>query len=231
MTEEKQVKQRWWDISDILCVVACITILAMSAASYMDTSRMGYQVNTGVFCGIFVLLPIFLKYFHVVRLPTVFVVAIMVAVALHAYGVLLLSYDKLPYYDTITHFLSSTVVAMCVYYTLMCYNAYGGGGCRFEGKGLPIAIALIMLGFSEYWEVFELVVDVTTGTNMQYSPFDTLRDMLCNTFGTLTVAAITGYYMRDKTSKQVADAFSIHPKLKAFINDPFREKKGKQDNE
>lgn len=220
--------ERWWSYSDILCVVACIAVLGMSLLSYLETTRVGYQVNTGVFCGLFVLIPVLLKYFHVVKLPNIFVIAILVAVLLHAYGVLLLSYDLLPYYDTITHFLSSTVVALCVFYTLMCYQAYGGT-CKFEGRGLFIGISLVMMGFSAYWEVFEMVVDSLTGTTMQYSPFDTLRDMVCNTMGTLVVSSVVTYYMRNKAPLDVADSFELHPKLKLFISDPFGEKR--QSNE
>ena len=215
--------ERWWGYSDILCIISCVAVLGMSVVSYVESMRGGYQVNTGVFCGLFVLIPVLLRYFRVVRLPNIFVVAILVAVLLHAYGVLLLSYDLLPYYDTVTHFLSSTVVALCVFYTLMCYQAYGGK-CKFEGRGLFLAIALIMMGFSAYWEVFEFAVDAITGTTMQYSPFDTLRDMVCNTLGSLLVSFAVTYYMRDKSPRDIADSFELHRYLKAFIVDPFREK-------
>lgn len=211
-------------LSDILCVVFGISILVMSAISYATTFRMGYQVNTGIFCGLVCFFPMLLSRFHVLDLHPAFVAVIELSILLHAYGVLLLSYDLITYYDTITHFLSSVTVAMCVFMTLMCYQAYSGGSVRFTGPKMALFIVLIMLGFSAYWEVFEYIVDILTGTTMQYSPFDTLRDMLCNTCGTLTVSITVGYYMRNRQPEDFVEKFNLHPKLRKFISDPFGEK-------
>lgn len=218
-------KRRAASLSDVMCSVACVSILAMSIISFTYTSRFGYEVATGVFCGIFCLMPMILDKIGALRLPTVFVAVILVAIGLHAYGVLLLSYDLISYYDTITHFVSSLVVALCVFYTLICYQVYSNGKLRFTGARLAIAIAMIMLGFSAYWEVFEFIVDVLTGTSMQYSPFDTLRDMLCNTTGTIVVSIYAGMYTRKNDLSEVVDRFGLHPRLRAFIMDPFGERK------
>lgn len=212
-----------WGLDDAICVVACLIILAMSLFSFSSGFKMSYEVNTGIFCGLFCLVPIVLKHAHIITLPKSFIIAIAVAIFLHAYGVLLLKYDVLVYYDTITHTVSSVVVAMCVYYTLMCYHAYSQGKVNFSGWTMSIFVAVIMMGFSAYWEVFEFIVDITTGTNMQYSPFDTLRDMLANTFGSMCVSIAVGFYLKTHDLNEIVKSFQLHPKLMGFIRDPFKE--------
>ncbi len=210
------------DYSDAVAVIACVSILLMGVSSY--ATRAGYQIATGLLCAVVCLAPTLIKRAGLFRLPPIFVSVIMLAIVLHAYGVLLLSYDVIKHYDTMTHFISSTVVAMCVFYTLMCYQVYSKGVVSFTGVRMSLMIALVMLGFSAYWEVFEYIVDLTTGTTMQYSPFDTLRDMLCNTCGTLVVCAFAGAYTRDRPLEDLIDSFGLHPRLQRFIEDPFSEK-------
>ena len=216
-----------WGLDDAMCIIACLIILGMSVVSLGSGFKMSYEVNTGIFCGLFCLVPIALKHAHVITLPKTFIMAIALAIFLHAYGVLLLKYDVLIYYDTITHTISSVVVSLCVYYTLMCYHAYSQGKVNFSGWTMSIFVAVIMMGFSAYWEVFEFIVDITTGTNMQYSPFDTLRDMLANTFGSLCVSIALGFYLKDHDLSAIVKSFRLHPKLMAFIQDPFGENKSK----
>ena len=210
--------------SDVVAVITCIAIAAMSLISFLFTSRFGYEVCTGVFCAIVCLAPTVLKHYGILQLPPIFVSVIMLAIFLHAYGVLLLSYDLIKFYDTMTHFISSVVVSMCVFYTLMCYQVYSHGVVSFTGAKMSLMITLIMLGFSAYWEVFEYIVDITTGTTMQYSPFDTLRDMLCNTSGTILVSICAGIYTRKNPLDTMVTSFNLHPRLQRFIEDPFGEK-------
>lgn len=214
------------DLGDLICIMACVIILGMSAYSFANEIKLTYEVNTGIICGIFCLVPILLKYANIIHLPKSFIILIAVAIFLHAYGVLLLKYDVLQYYDTLTHTVSSMTVAMCVYYTLMCYHVFTKGAVNFSGWTLSIFVAFIMMGFSAYWEVFEYIVDICFGTNMQYSPFDTLRDMLSNTFGSMCVSIAAGYYLKTHSPQGIVDSFKLHPKLRGFITDPFGENKG-----
>lgn len=214
---------RRWGSDDALCIAACLAILCMSIYPIVTGYKLSYEINTGLFCGIFCLVPLALKHLNIVTFPKMFLAAIVLAIFLHAYGVLLLKYDVLVYYDTITHTTSSIVVSLCVYYTLMCYHVYSKGSVNFAGWTMSIFVAVIMLGFSAYWEVFEFIVDICFGTNMQYSPFDTLRDMLCNTCGSLCVSIGVGFYLKKHDLFELVERFNLHPRLKAFIEDPFRD--------
>ena len=205
------------DKSDIVCIIAAIVLLIMSIISYMDNERMEYQVNTGLFCAFMCLVPMIFRQFNIMQLPFAFVILIAASIFLHAYGVLLLKYDLLVMYDTLTHTASSITVALCVFYALMAVEIFDPK-TKFTPKWIPMFIAMIMLTFSVYWEVFEFFVDELTGTNMQYSPWDTVRDMICNTFGALIITISSKYYLKRHTCVAFIDSLQIHPKLKKFLS-------------
>lgn len=197
---------------DLICVISFAILIVMTIESHFDDSRTGYQTNTGIFTAFFCLVPMLFRRFNVMTLPLAFVVAIEIAIFLHGYGVLMLSYDNLAWYDSVTHTISSIVVGMCVFYGLMAVNK-ADSKVNLGKNGLTLFIILVMLSFSVYWEVFELFVDIFTGTNMQYSPFDTMRDMVSNTFGGITVALYVRWFLNRNPDYDVIESFNMHPRL------------------
>lgn len=210
-----------WGLDDAVCIVACLIMMVMSLYAYADKGTFNYEVNTGLFCGAACLFPLILKHMHVMTLSTAFNVMITITIFIHANGVLMMSYDTLVFYDTLTHTAASITVAMCVFFTLMCYHVYTGGKVDFAGKFMPLMITLIMLGFSAYWEVFEFIADMMWDTGMQYSPFDTIRDTICNTFGSFIVTTCASRYLRKHSPEEIVASFNLHPRLTRFIADPF----------
>lgn len=215
-----------WGVDDAVCFVACAVMLSMSIITFNDASLMNYEVNTGLLCGVACLFPMILKHLRIMTLSAAFNVMIAITIFIHANGVLMMSYDTLVFYDTLTHTAASITVAMCVFYTLMCYHVYTGGKVDFAGRFMPLMITLIMLGFSAYWEVFEFIADMMWETGMQYSPFDTIRDTICNTFGSIVVTTFAGRYLKKHTPEEIVASFNLHPRLVRFISDPFKKTDG-----
>lgn len=197
---------------DAVCIISFAILIVMTINSYFDASRIGYQTNTGIFTAFFCLVPMLFRRLNIMTLPLAFVVAIEIAIFLHGYGVLKLQYDNLAWYDSVTHTISSIVVGLCVFYALMTVNGTDRK-INLGPKGISLFIVLIMLSFSVYWEVFELVVDILTGTNMQYSPFDTTRDMVSNLLGGIVVALYVSWFLKQHPDYDVAESFELHPKL------------------
>ncbi|MGE0015763.1 MAG: hypothetical protein AB7S83_06310 [Candidatus Methanomethylophilaceae archaeon] len=202
-------------LSDAVCISAFALLIFMTVCSYLFENRLRYQLNTGIFTAVFCLVPMLFRRTKVMALPLLFVIVIEVAIFLHGYGVLLMQYDDLVWYDTVTHTVSSVVVGLCVFYALMVVDDHDEK-VMLGKKGMSIFIVLTMLAFSVYWEVFELVVDIMSGTNMQYSPFDTMRDMLSNTLGGIFVAIYVRWFLGRHPDYDVAKEFSLHPKLMKF---------------
>jgi len=199
-------------VSDAICVIAFAVLLILTIRSYFFEDRLEYQLNTGLFTSIFCLVPMIFRRAKIMKLPMLFVLIIEVAIFLHGYGVLFMQYDDLLWYDSVTHTVSSVVVGLCVFYALMVVDGHDKK-VRLGKRGLSIFIVLVMLALSVYWEVFELVVDVISGTNMQYSPFDTMRDMLSNTLGGIVVALYVRWFMGRHPDYDAAKEFRLHPGL------------------
>ncbi len=202
---------------EIVCISAYVLILCLSVHSRMEGLSSGYESKTAVVCSFVCLVPMILKRCRILTLPGPFTVLIVLAVFLHTLGVLYSLYDHLAHYDTMTHFLSSVAVTACIFLTLMCYHVLNDR-ISFSGAYLGVFVALVMLGFSVYWEFFENIVDVFTGTSMQYSPFDTTRDMICNTVACFATVVLLQAYMNRHTPESTVERLGLHPKLVEFIS-------------
>ena len=217
------------DLSDIVCIFTALMILVMTILSVLGTDRTPYKLWTGILCAIFCLIPMAFRHASVMRLPLSLIVPIMVTLFLHAYGVLLMMYDDIVWYDTITHLAASITIALLVFYALAAVELFDSQ-TRF-GKRIPLFVTLIMMTFSIYWEVLELVVDYTTGINMQYSPWDTIRDMVCNTIGTVMVTIPLRFYLKKHSLNEFIERLELSPSLKRMVTrEPKRTKKPVNDD-
>lgn len=199
-------------IADLLCGTACAILMIMTSLAIPEGGRHMYEINTGLFCALFCLLPALFYHLHIMRLPLWVVALIEFAIFMHAYGVLLLQYDLLIYYDTVTHTLSSMVITVCIYLTLMCVHHYCAD-TRFSMTWTLLLVFVIMMTFGGIWEAFEYVVDNLSGTMMQYSPFDTVRDMLANATGSVLGSTIAYIFQRHHDFDDTVESFQLHPRL------------------
>ena len=183
-------------VADVLSVFLGIALMAISVIAAGSVSRTYF---TSFFCGAVCLVPYLLRRARVIELPAMLTFVIALASALHGIGLVTDAYTTLSYYDTITHTLSSTVIGLLVFYALICVQHYAGGRVNFTGRGLALFTALITLTFSVYWEVMEYSADMLTGSVTQYSPYDTLTDLVCDSVGTFLASVWSGLYMRDRT--------------------------------
>ncbi len=213
------------DLSDLVCIATASILMFMTYLSAVDTDRTAYKLWTGVLCALFCLIPMLFRHAGIMKLPLILVVMIEVSIFVHAYGVLLLLYDDIVWYDTITHLAASITIAVLVFYTLISVQQFDHG-THFGPKGIPLFIALIMTTLSIYWEVLELVVDTTTGINMQYSPWDTIRDMVCNEAGTIIVSVAVTIYLMRHTDEEFIDSLQLSPSLKRVASRQARIGKG-----
>jgi len=199
-------------LGDVIALLASAALMIMAILAFLEDNLMSYQVNTGVFCSLFALLPPIFRHANIMSLPSPFVIMIELAIFLHAYGVLFGTYDFLVWWDTVTHFISSVTVALCVFYALLVISEFDKK-IRITAKWMPLLIFLVMMTFGAYWEVFEFFVDQFTGTNMQYSPWDTIRDLTCDAAGALLVSLYAYLYMKKHDAKEFIDNLELHPKL------------------
>jgi len=200
-------------ISDLLCVIAFGILLAMTFISIMQAQRASYEVNTGFFCAFMCLIPMVFRRMKIFELPLPLVVMIEVAIFLHAYGVLLMRYDDIQVWDTVTHSVSSVTVSLCAFYALMAVSVFDPM-INISRRWMPVFIIIVGMAFGAYWESFEFAVDEIWGTNMQYSPWDTLRDLLCDLGGAVAVAVYSYIYLKKRSKEDFIESLNIHPRLR-----------------
>ena len=167
--------------------------------------------------------PVIMKYLGIVELPAPIVVMVAIAPWLHALGLAMGYYRSLDNYDTLTHTFSSMVVAVVVFYALSCVHYYGGGRVNFTGRGLAILTALLSMTFSVYWEVLEYLTDQFLPSMSQYSPYDTVTDLICDAAGTFIGSIWVGFYMRRRTTKDVIESFHFNDRILRFISKRAKE--------
>ena len=196
--------------ADVVTVVMGVAMLVMCA---MAADSGSHNVLTGVFSGVVCFVPAVLRRLRIMSLPGMISFLIALAPFLHAMGLFTGAYDDLAQYDTVTHTLSSTVMGIIIFYFLTVVQYLAGGRVNFTGRSLAIFTALIALTFSVYWEVLEHASDMIMGSMAQYSPYDTLTDLICDSLGTFIASAWAGAYMRGRTAVDAIEDLEISPRL------------------
>ena len=202
--------------ADLICVIAFAILLIMTFIAISKHLRQSYEINTGFFCALMCLAPLALRRGKAFRLPLALVVMIEVSIFLHAYGVLLKEYDLINNWDTVTHTVSSITVSLCTFYALMTAAVFDPR-IKFTRSWMPFFIFFIAVTFGAYWESFEFAVDNLWGTKMQYSPFDTFGDLMCDVLGGVVVAIYSYIYLGRRTEKDFIEELNIHPRLRKIV--------------
>lgn len=205
-------------VQNIVCIIASLILLGMTIVSAVTSSgRLTYEIVTGLFCALFCLVPILLRRLKLITLPTAFIIMAEIAVFLHAYGVLLMRYDFVPMWDTVTHTISSAVVAMIVFYGVQ-YIEMHDSEMHATPKMIHVYIFLITMTFSVIWEVFEIFSDAAFGIHMQYSPFDTIRDFTCDAAGAAIVILFSHFSLKKHDIAETVNAMHIHPMFERYVS-------------
>lgn len=208
----------WTLWSRFALVIGIVFALAMAVVAFIGYFLEGsekYELYTGLACAAMAMMPYILARYGIIHMPVWLSFIVELALFFHAFGVMMFSYDFLKYYDTFTHTLSSFVTFQFVMIALLCLGYYGKD--RFAIPFVVILTILVMMSFGNYWESFEYVMDVTNGLHMQYSPFDTFRDMIANSFGAILGTAFAMWIYRGKDREDIVSQFGIHPYMVALL--------------
>ncbi|MBN1678604.1 MAG: hypothetical protein JW880_08720 [Candidatus Thermoplasmatota archaeon] len=155
-------------------------------------------------------------------LPVRFNFLIVFALFLHVVGGFYGFYDRVSWWDNITHAMSASLVASLGLVFLVSIDRY------YESIQLPrpfIAFFIVMftMAFGVLWELVEFATDELTGSLMQYSLDDTMLDLMFDGFAGFFVAAATTQYIFKRTPQEkFAESFDVEA-----IRDRFKEIKGK----
>jgi hypothetical protein len=172
-----------------------------------------YQRNTGVVVNAAVafavsLLPAVLERDYDIPLNVGLTLWITTAVFLHALGTVripgaeLTLYATYPWWDSLTHTLSSTIVAAVGYTTARAFDEHSEA-VRLPPTFMFPFILIVTLAFGVFWEVIEFTVGGVSARNggdavlTQYGLTDTMQDLLFDTVGAVIVAVWGTAYLTD----------------------------------
>jgi len=167
----------------------------------------GVIVNTAVAFGVS-LLPAYLERDYDFPLNAGLTLWITTAVFLHALGTVGIPftpgnfYQNLPWWDKVTHTLSSSIVAAAGYITARAFDEHSEA-VRLTPRFMFAFILIVTLAFGVFWEVIEFVIGEAsarfgTGTVLtQYGLGDTMLDLVFDTVGAILVAVWGTAYLTD----------------------------------
>ncbi|MEN6513856.1 hypothetical protein [Methanoculleus sp.] len=91
-----------------------------------------------------------------------------------------------PYYDKLTHLVSSATVALLAF--SLAALAGHRGDVRLTRPAFVVFILVSTLAAGTVWEIYEFVVDQVFGTNLQLGNTDTMWDLIMDLIGAVIVA-------------------------------------------
>jgi uncharacterized membrane protein YjdF len=156
-----------------------------------------YRGETGIVANglvplVVTLVPAYLRRDKNISMDTSYVLWIAIAVFVHAVGSLGL-YESIPWYDSITHALSATIVAGTGYAAVKAIDR------NSEQTNLPAElqfafILVFVMAFGVFWEIIEFTLGLASqllggeAVLAQYGLDDTVTDLLFNQLGAIIVA-------------------------------------------
>lgn len=138
------------------------------------------------------LVPTYLRRDRNISMDTSYVLWISIAVFVHAVGSLGF-YESIPWYDSVTHALSATIVAGTGYAAVKAIDR------NSEQTNLPAElqfafILVFVMAFGVFWEIIEFTLGLASqllggeAVLAQYGLDDTVTDLLFNQLGAIIVA-------------------------------------------
>lgn len=134
------------------------------------------------------LIPTILKRNYEINLPLVLEILITIALILHVGGGLFGAYG-IPHYDTLTHFISSFLVAFLAFVIIYILDKYWDG-LYMNKYAMAFVVVIATIAMGVVWELNEWITDLIFGTQEQLGYSDTLKDLFIDTFAGMVMAVI-----------------------------------------
>lgn len=176
-----------------------------------------YAAGSALFGFGFVSIPWFLKREKIMVLPFELTLWIFIAIFLHNFGVLVKLYDTMWWWDKLTHFLSTSLIAVFGFIGIVIVDKYVDT-IHLPPRFLPFFIVVFVSSMGVLWEIIEFILDTSLGTRMQYSLADTATDLVSDTLGGLAIAAIGPLYLRHRSVDALAQDMKVEKTVRRLTN-------------
>jgi hypothetical protein len=134
------------------------------------------------------LIPTILKRNYQITLPLILEILIILSLLLHVGGGLLGAYN-IPNYDTITHFISSFLVAFLAFVIIYILHVYWDG-LIMDKYAMAFLVIITTIAMGVIWEFNEWITDLIFKTSEQWGYEDTIKDLFIDTIAGIIMAII-----------------------------------------
>ncbi len=166
----------------------------------------GVWVVTGLFVLAFTFVPSLLRKHYQISIPWLLELLIFLALFLHVIGGVFHLYGKFDNWDTMTHFVSTfmlAVVGLTVVYLMHVY----WDGLKMDIRAIMIFTLFIAAFLGVFWEVLEWSADQIFGTNEQHGLDDTMKDLVMDMVGAMIAAMLGAKWIIDGTLRAMTADF------------------------
>lgn len=143
-------------------------------------------------------LPLFMRNYLNVRIPTVFETLTVLFILLSLFlGEVQEFYLRYWWWDFVLHGGAGLLVGMTGFLLVYTLNHHETAGLQLTPRFIAIFAFMFALGIGSIWEIFEFGMDRFFGLNMQKSGLvDTMADMIVNCVGALIVSIVGNAYLK-----------------------------------
>ena len=133
---------------------------------------------------------------------------IVTALFVHVLGSFSGFYDNVPGWDHLTHAMSASLIAALGFILVASIDKYAES-IYLPRVFLALLIVMLTMGVGVIWEIMEYLIDSATGSHLQYSLDDTMRDLFFDTIGGIVVAIGGAYYLSHTTLDHFVEGFQM----------------------
>lgn len=133
---------------------------------------------------------------------------IVLALFVHVLGSFSGFYDNLPGWDHLTHAMSASLIAALGFILVVSIDKYAES-IYLPQAFLALLIVMLTMAVGVIWELMEYMIDVLTGSHLQYSLDDTMKDLVFDAIGGLLVASGGTYYLSHTTVDHFVEGFQM----------------------
>lgn len=133
---------------------------------------------------------------------------IVTTLFLHVLGSFSGFYDNTPGWDHLTHAMSASLIATFGFILVVSVDKYAES-IYIPQIFLVLLIVMFTMAVGVIWEITEYLIDSATGSHLQYSLDDTMRDLLFDTIGGTIVAFGGAYYLSHTTLDHFVEGFQM----------------------
>lgn len=173
--------------------------LALVSGSYV-------WVFAGLFALAFSFVPTVLRRNYRISIPWILELLIFLALFLHVIGGVFDLYDRFERWDTMTHFVSTfmlAIVGLTVIYVMHVYWE----GLTMDIRAIMVFTVFIGAFLGVTWEVMEWSADQVFGTTEQHGLNDTMKDLVMDMIGAMLAAVLGAKWIVDGTLRRMTADF------------------------